>query len=753
MSRMQARGAVHVDEDFGAELHRDLIHLEALLIWLRWGAIAITSGAWLIEGLTKGTPWIAAFWVTTFLPVCVYNLLLHLALLRGRLSHSTTVFRFLDAAALGWLAIGTQVLTDLPSLEILYLLPITVAGLYMRPIRFAALLLTSGVLIYLLRLWIGDSTGVAATVALGFAAIFILVGTLVLWSKNVMLRRHREMLTDRLTGLPNHGYFTRTLIQKTRYAQERREPLSLILFDLDRFKEVNDQYGHTAGDRVLAHVGEILSEAEEKGFFPARYGGEEFAVILPNVDSEAAREYAEHVRKRLALSPVAVAAGKSLNLTASFGVATQYGEEAHPQALVRQADAALYASKAEGGDAVSMGDDLKMCPELRGPAAQPGRRSSEGLLGRILRAGLSGAESVERTDTKQIENVASLARLPLFFVLTALHLAPGVELGVGFVLGCLPYMVLGGVAAALPARRLPAALPWLRFADAMAVGLLLWQAHMFWGRLEASTVLGAVLFHAALSGGVAAVWPAGAGAAAALAAQGVWFKAVLQHPTAAILVDAMLAVAIMFILAFLGFFLAGVTNRASRRSFRDPLTWLQNQYYLRLRLRHLWNEEQPAPAALIMIDLDEFKSINDTFGHPAGDAALRSVADLIRELTPDQAVRVRYGGDELAVLLSGDHAQHGPAIAEAICNRLERLDVHVDGRPISLRGSAGVAMRRGSGETDYDFLERADKALQRAKRKGKSRVEVDWGAAQPERQSADQTDSGGDSFISGKEPV
>ncbi len=156
----------------------------------------------------------------------------------------------------------------------------------------------------------------------------------------------RYALTDSLTGLPNRLAFETTLESDYTLALRTQQPLSLILLDLDRFKQVNDTYGHSRGDSVLAHVAQVLQSVIRGSDHPARWGGEEFVIVLPNSTAPDALVLAERLRKAVEATNFAVGP-----LTVSLGV-TQLHETDSPLSLVRRADEALYRAKAAGRNRV-----------------------------------------------------------------------------------------------------------------------------------------------------------------------------------------------------------------------------------------------------------------------------------------------------------------------------------------------------------------------------------------------------------------
>jgi diguanylate cyclase (GGDEF)-like protein len=161
--------------------------------------------------------------------------------------------------------------------------------------------------------------------------------------------------TDRLTGLHNYAFFADALPRECRRAERYVLPLSLVLMDLDRFKDFNDRYGHDAGNRMLAAVGEAIVSSTRATDMPVRYGGEEFALIVPGPSDEAL-EAAERVRAAVARVRVMASGGEAVGTTISAGVADfpNGADDLDGALMLRQADTALYRSKAEGRDRVSL---------------------------------------------------------------------------------------------------------------------------------------------------------------------------------------------------------------------------------------------------------------------------------------------------------------------------------------------------------------------------------------------------------------
>lgn len=154
-------------------------------------------------------------------------------------------------------------------------------------------------------------------------------------------------VTDGLTGLLNHRSFQEELDQMFHQHRRTGRPLSMILLDVDHFKQFNDTFGHPAGDEVLRTVSRTLKETTRSEELAARYGGEEFAILLPGCDPEKSRTVAERFRSALKAQPWPLR-----QVTASFGVGTLLPGVTSPAELVQAADEALYAAKHGGRDRV-----------------------------------------------------------------------------------------------------------------------------------------------------------------------------------------------------------------------------------------------------------------------------------------------------------------------------------------------------------------------------------------------------------------
>lgn len=159
----------------------------------------------------------------------------------------------------------------------------------------------------------------------------------------------RLVLTDSLTGIANRRALNIRMAEERSRAQRYDDTFSILVLDLDRFKSLNDTYGHTTGDRVLREVAQLLQEECREGDMAGRWGGEEFMMILPQIDLAGAAEVAERIRRRIKETTFS----DGVRATISIGVAS-YGDGHTTGGLFAQADRALYAAKAGGRDRVEV---------------------------------------------------------------------------------------------------------------------------------------------------------------------------------------------------------------------------------------------------------------------------------------------------------------------------------------------------------------------------------------------------------------
>lgn len=169
--------------------------------------------------------------------------------------------------------------------------------------------------------------------------------------KNELLEA--QSTTDALSGVRNRAYFDRKMVAELNRSRREQRPLAVVLLDIDFFKQVNDDFGHLAGDQIIRQVAELIqSNLKRCSDHVCRYGGEEFALILPNTDTVGAVEVAERIRALLAAAALHVAEHQ-LAVTISAGCyAANADADSSPEYYIHCADKALYQAKNAGRNQV-----------------------------------------------------------------------------------------------------------------------------------------------------------------------------------------------------------------------------------------------------------------------------------------------------------------------------------------------------------------------------------------------------------------
>jgi len=184
-------------------------------------------------------------------------------------------------------------------------------------------------------------------------------------------RLKRVGLTDGLTGVNNRRFFDQRIGEEIARALRTREPLACLLMDIDHFKQINDRYGHQAGDHILRQTAALVRDQLRNSDVLARYGGEEFAAVLPNTNERSAFEIAERIRDNVATHGFTLRENTQthhLSVTVSIGIAVMGAgtipTDIHPlmTGLIKKADAALYQAKNAGRNCVVTGGESPILP-------------------------------------------------------------------------------------------------------------------------------------------------------------------------------------------------------------------------------------------------------------------------------------------------------------------------------------------------------------------------------------------------------
>mgnify|MGYP001484383854 CR=1 FL=1 len=170
----------------------------------------------------------------------------------------------------------------------------------------------------------------------------------------VFQKLQQQSITDGLTGIKTRRFFWEALSAEWKRASRSGRPFSVVLIDLDKFKEVNDTMGHFEGDLVLARVGRLLEQKSRQQNVVARYGGDEFIILMPETGPDQAQVLAERLRQWMASDPML----SEHHITGSFGVASFPTHGFSIEDIIRVADAGMYVSKRSGGNRVSAAEEF-----------------------------------------------------------------------------------------------------------------------------------------------------------------------------------------------------------------------------------------------------------------------------------------------------------------------------------------------------------------------------------------------------------
>ncbi len=169
-----------------------------------------------------------------------------------------------------------------------------------------------------------------------------------------LIRERQHAHIDLLTSIPNRRAYQTRLLEERQRTQRDAKPMCLVLWDIDRFKSINDRHGHQMGDKVLACVAKKISQRLRGSDFTARFGGEEFVSLLPDCELADARQLAEQLRREIACCDQISEQGL-VEVTLSCGIAKLDPNESDRQLFAR-ADAALYRAKRQGRNRVCLAD-------------------------------------------------------------------------------------------------------------------------------------------------------------------------------------------------------------------------------------------------------------------------------------------------------------------------------------------------------------------------------------------------------------
>ncbi len=478
---------------------------------------------------------------------------------------------------------------------------------------------------------------------------------------------------DALTGLRNHGAFQRELGETL----EAGRPFAVLMMDLDGFKVFNDTFGHPAGDALLASVATALRGTIRDGDRVYRYGGDEFAMILPGAAHEQAHEVGERIRRAIAaLPPPSQVPAASTGVTISVGVACAPQDGRTKDELVGSADQALYLVK-------------------------PSSRTND----EVLAAGAGYLHALDETAIALMQRLDPTTMLETITTRAA-HLL-GTPHGYLYLVdedgGGLVCRIGTGVFATYLGNRMEAGTGIAGRVLETGEALVVDDYDSWPGRASGMPIrtFGAVVGVPLTSGG-RVIGVIGLASADTPRTFGPREIAALNRfaQLASIALDN-----------------AQLADAARRGTRYDPVTGLPNRELLTERMTELLDPaaDDPHAIAVILLDVDRFKVVNESLGHDAGDALLAAVGRRVEAaLRPGDTV-TRFGGDEFGIVLDpiADDAE-ARRVAERIAAAL-KAPFDIDGRDWFISASMGIAVGEPGNARPGDLLREAEIALVRAK--------------------------------------
>jgi diguanylate cyclase (GGDEF)-like protein len=579
-------------------------------------------------------------------------------------------------------------------------------------------------------------------------------------------RRHEYLAThDLLTGLANRKLLVESLnALLLRMQQDGSNAMAAVVYlDLNGFKNINDQLGHAAGDRVLQIVAQRLRGAARKGDVLARMGGDEFAVLMEDIGSASNAEHAV-LRLQQALSEP-IAEYPDYPISGSFGIAMAPTVSTEAMALMQVADQAMYLAKKQKQIVVTVNAPVasnavevhqqragivslnaiaadELPPAQAAPAeTTPARR---GKLAWLARAFLAHCDRILpprlRAEPDQLIRARTLIGMARFVQAAMVFIIPILWLNATTIID---YVVMLGLA--LFGATFSALLGYLHRSGNLN-GAINWLLFLAFTVVQGCTLINGgiikspamdlvvvpVLMAFCLSGRRAGLQWAAATVAfhigvAIVLSLGIDFALVhkeelFQETFGAWIIAFVGILLIVYIFEWINLrlqkererqyneleFLAShdaLTGLASRRKFHEALSHALE------RLR-----QTRESVAVIYLDLDGFKPVNDTLGHAVGDIVLQTVARRIGRNLRSSDIVARLGGDEFGIVLQGvstvdDAAQIATKIGEEIARPIRGLERF----PVS--GSIGIAMAPQHSEDGDTLVRMADQAMFRAKTK------------------------------------
>jgi diguanylate cyclase (GGDEF)-like protein len=556
-------------------------------------------------------------------------------------------------------------------------------------------LLTDGVLLLM---------GVPLAHLLWIAPWAGLVGAAPLWLIHRALdlpNLRAQSRQDGLTELFTAPYLTETCTRELNRGRRFNRPVSLLLLDVDGLGELNASFGQQTGDAVLRSTARTISGALREYDLAARLAGGLFAVLLPETDLAQAQVVAERVRRSTAEQRHEVPGSlDQVRVTLSVGAAIFTSQSATASQMFEAAQQALARAKHDGGNQIEF--ETVQAPTL---VALPDVDASSGVQQRpaplpsIAMRRRRGAQSALSTWLRSHAHTVAVCTLAAVGIGICLV---GAIAELDWTLLAVMLSLSALAALAFYFRSLPLALALTGELNRSPMGLSLTRYWRQWPRYLAVGLAAIVATYACIHLGV----PGGCG---------VIGFALLVRYLAGRYVDRTLESVRK---------LRNAKESLEHQAFHDSLTHLPNRALFAERLEHAMVRAGDGSVAVLFVDLDNFKTVNDTLGHAVGDALLVAATERMVQCVRREDTIARLGGDEFTILLE---AMRDPSDAARMAERIGdalRQPFDLNGQQACVSSSIGIALDTDRSHAPDDLLREADLAMYRAKSGGKARYEI-----------------------------
>src|SRR5437870_5736661 len=552
-------------------------------------------------------------------------------------------------------------------------------------------LLTDGVLL-LMGVPLAQLTLIAPwAAAVGAAPLWLIHRVLDL--PNVRAQSRQDGLTELFTA----PYLTESCTRELNRGRRFNRPVSLLLLDLDGLGELNATHGHQAGDAVLRGTARTIDDATREYDLAARLAGGAFAVLLPETDLAQAQAVAERIRRATAEQTFEVPNSvEQARITLSIGGVVVNGQDATAKQLFEAAETGLARVKADGGNQIGFeavhAAMLTAVPAAAPASGRPGTQAPRPKTAHARRC---------LTSRRRAEHVRGLLfGSVVTFALAVCLVGSIAELDWAMLAVMSSLAVLAGLAFYF--KSLPLALALV--AELHRSSARLWAAR--WWRMWPQ--------YAALSA---------AGVTAVFAHQHVGLTGAIAVSAAALLVRHLAGRYVDRTLDSVRK-LRTANEQLEHQAFHDPLTKLANRALFAERLEHAMVRAGEGSVAVLFLDMDNFKTVNDKLGHAAGDALLLATTERLLRCVRREDTVARLGGDEFTVLLED---MRDPSDAARMAERIGvslQTPFDVAGQQVLVSSSIGIALDTHRSHRPDDLLREADMAMYRAKSGGKARYEI-----------------------------